>query len=209
MPSPSPFMSSLASLESEIRASTPFDMFGLVLPFSDGRMTFEVRNETCAAVHVLAIEEIPESLRRPPPVATQFPDFSALCRPGSAIDRLLAPWPAGALAVVPLPGTGGLFWATSPESRRYSDAELERLAHFAALIEKRPDEASEDDALHRDAGIHAKLEMIDDLVKTLAGVLDVRQVFDRVAEHRHHCRARRDALQEDRGVKRIWELSIW
>ena len=175
-------MSALASFESEIRANTPFDMFGLVLPLSDGRMTFELRNESCAAVHVLAIDDIPEPLRREAPAAAQVSDFSALRRPGSVIDRLLAPWPAGALAVVPLPGTGGVLWATSPESRRYTDAELERLAHVAEMLPRESGVGGGDNAPARGDGIGAKLEMVDALVKTLAGVLDVRQVFDRVAE---------------------------
>ncbi len=146
----------LSAIESDIRSGTRFSAVGLIEPRPDGRVRFE--------------------LHAPLSIASSIIDRAQL-QPGGAIEQLSRMWDFGPPASTPVGADGlELFGsiqrdAPAPDDRRALEGIARRLEALAAGGEPG---AVRERRLSRN-------ESLADVLSTLSGVLDIRDVFDQLS----------------------------
>jgi len=158
MPSRWPLTLALASVEAEIWSTTPFRVFGTIAPVENGLLRLELRAPAVTSANVLHPD-----------------DF----QPGRAVDERLSAWQAGPLVRVPIDGTDATFFAALPEGRQPQDGDRETLARLSKLIAARMSSVESDDDCERRL---MRIDALSDVLRTLTGVLDLREVFDRLSQ---------------------------
>src|SRR5439155_9795788 len=151
-----PLTLALASLEDEIWSTTPFAAVGLMVPSADDVVSFEFHTPVVSSVNRLHANEF---------------------QPGGAVDRSLAPWAVGALVRAPIDG-GAMCFAALPDSRPFQDAETRALTRLTDQIAARSQEGEPAAARERRL-IH--VDALTDMLRTLGGALDLRDVFDQLS----------------------------
>src|SRR5262249_12495431 len=91
----------------------------------------------------------------------------------------LSAWQAGPLVRVPIDGTDATFFAALPEGRQPQDGDRETLARLSKLIAARMSSGESDDDCERRL---MRIDPLADVRRTLTGVLDLREVFDRLSQ---------------------------
>src|SRR5262245_25498494 len=153
-----PLTLALASIEVEIWSTTPFRVVGTLAPVEEGRLRFELRTTAVTAVNALHPDEF---------------------QPGRSVANRLSAWQAGALLRVPIDGTDATCVAALPEGRQPEDADLAALARISNQISAGLQTGeSEDDRERR----LVRIEALSDVLRTLTGVLDLRDVFERLSQ---------------------------
>src|SRR4030095_5590671 len=118
----------LAAFEAEALAIAPLHAWGLVLPGSDGLVSYQMCHPWGTHVNVLPVTELPPGLRIPifgvrqiAPVGTD----------DSAIEATYVTLGIASLVAIPLPDQLGLFWAGTGSQEALSDAQAAALGAVA------------------------------------------------------------------------------
>src|SRR5262245_8038347 len=157
-----PLTLALASIEPEIWSTTPFAAVGTIAPVDGGLLRFERHSPAVTAANALHPD-----------------DF----QPGRAVDRTLAAWQLGPLMRVPIEGTGATLFAALPASRQPQDEDTTTLSRLSQQIASRLQAGeSEDDREQR----LVRIDALSDVLRTLTGVLDLRDVFDQLSKVAQH-----------------------
>jgi transcriptional regulator with GAF, ATPase, and Fis domain len=152
---PWPLTMVLASVEAEIWATTRFRCLGLIEPQSDGRIRFEIHT-----------------------TATTVSSFLDAANLESAADRVLGMWQLGPMARTPI-GANGVELFASATGEPVTGEEFETLRAIAQRLDllsaQGEPKALRDQRLER-------IEALDDVLRALAGALDVREVFGQLSD---------------------------
>src|SRR5262245_39226527 len=147
----------LASLESEIWATSRFGGFGLIEPHADGRVRFEIRTRAATAASFLEADDM---------------------RAAATTDRVLTMWQLGPMARTPIGVHGAEFFAAASGDSLRPD-ELESVSTLARKIGDVY--AGGEPAAAREQRL-TKIEALDDLPRALAGTLEIRDVFGHLSQ---------------------------
>ncbi len=170
----------LAALESEIRSSTPFEAMGFALPADEGRLLFELRTANAVAVNLLDPRQMLPVLRLPCDGVSQLAPVAPHYDLTRALDHGLSVWGIDSIAVTPIAAAegGGLFFGARTAPLPFTDAELAALgtiaARVAALSREPEPEAVRESRL-------ARVDALSAMLPTLAGALDIRDVFGQLS----------------------------
>ena len=163
----------LAAFEAEALAIAPLHAWGLVLPASDGRVSFQLSHRAGTHVNILAAEELPPALR----TQIREPRRTALSQGnGNLVEASFAALDAGALVAIPLPGDLGLYWAASRDA--LGDAQVAALGALAARMAAR---AQQPESAESRAERLERLDLLRGVLPLIAGALDLRDVFERLS----------------------------
>jgi transcriptional regulator with GAF, ATPase, and Fis domain len=152
-----PLTLALASIEAEIWSTSPFIVFGTVAPADGGLLRFELRTPAVTAVNALRPDEF---------------------EPGRSVDQILSAWQAGPMIRVPIDGTDAACFAALPESREPRGEDTQTLERLSRQLAARLHGGESDDARERRL---LRIDALSDVLRTLTGTLDLRDVFDQLS----------------------------
>ena len=147
----------LASIEAEIWSSTPFILVGTTAPAENGLIRFEMRSRAATAANLLHPDEF---------------------QPGRAVDRMLSAWNAGPIGRAPIGWDGAMCFAALPDARPLQEADTHRLTQLAQEIDARSRAGEAEDERERRL---TRIDALSDVLRTLTGALDFRDVFSQLS----------------------------
>src|SRR4051812_22656943 len=152
-----PLTLALAGIESQIWSTTPFIVFGTIAPADGGLLRFEQRTPAVTAVNTVHPDEF---------------------EPDRSVDRLLSSWQAGPMIRVPIQGTDASCFAALPAASESNAAHTQSLERLARQLAARWQAGESDEERERRL---LRIDALSDVLRTLTGTLDLRDVFDRLS----------------------------
>jgi transcriptional regulator with GAF, ATPase, and Fis domain len=177
----------LASLEAEVWSTTRFRGVGLIEPQSDGRFRVETHTPAATVSSFLGEEGL---------------------QPGGTAARVLEMWQLGPMSRTPIGSHGTELFAAVPEKALDHDdlATLREVARRLDLLSTDGEPAALRD------GRLARIEALDDVLRALAGALDVRDVFGQLSDTARrvlpHDSSLIHTISEDRKRTTLYALNL-
>ncbi|MQA30748.1 MAG: GAF domain-containing protein [Luteitalea sp.] len=168
----------LRDLGPELKLIAPAGHFGFVVPDSDRTSSLHIQSDWGSAGYVFGIGDLPSPLREAPREAGQFASPWADTFATESVNAMWRTIGIERFVVAPLPGVGGLFWTGCRTGDLLTGEQVEAcavLGRRAAALAAAPEDT------HESLGRLRRLDLLDELLPALAGALDVRDVFERVA----------------------------
>jgi hypothetical protein len=147
----------LGSIEEEIWSGTRLGGFGLIEPHVDGRFRLELHTRAATASSSLSADDLQAT---------------------GTFGRLLGIWQLGPVARTPIDSSGTELFGAAPADS-LTDGEVQQLRDLAARVASIA-VAGEPPAVREQR--LARIEALDDVLRALAGTLDVREVFGQLSE---------------------------
>jgi transcriptional regulator with GAF, ATPase, and Fis domain len=166
----------LAALEDEALAIAPLQGWGLVLPAGHGLVSFQMCHRWGTHSNILPVEDLPAGLRTP---ISDVRQIGPITQHGGPIETTQVTMGIATLVAIPLPDDLGLFWAGSGEGAPLTEAQVGALRDLANRLVEQSRQPEAEDSLGRRL---ERLESLADVLPLIARALDLRDVFERIAE---------------------------
>ncbi len=168
----------LSAVNADVQSIAAVDGFGIVVPSADGRALLHTRSSWGSAAYALPSAQLPAPLRTNPRRSEQLLGLGAELDAPDSIWPLFTQYSLGRLVIAPLPD-GSVFWSVSREESSLTDEQLDA---FWLLGRKALEHAQLDETNDAAANRLRRMDALEEVVPALAGVLDVRGVFERLAK---------------------------
>jgi transcriptional regulator with GAF, ATPase, and Fis domain len=175
MPTPMRVTAALAEFDSDVPGRGLADAFGLIVPSTNGFVTFHARCAWGAAAYEFSEKDVSQSLPIHVPTVVQLPLASRL-DPARPFDALLVQFGAAFVLLVSSPV--GTFWVASPRRDPWSGDEVRA---YTAIAERLAEYAESRESVDERLARLEHIDLLEQLSTTLAGALEVRDVFARLA----------------------------
>jgi len=169
----------LSDFNSDIRAITDVEAFGIVLHAPGERVRLVTRHRVGIAAHLLPVDRLPAAINPAIAATAVVTPLSTHAEASHSVVERLLKYDIDCLLLMPLPGDLGLFWAGKHGVESFDTrtvADFDRLLPRLAAALHAPE--APDVRLQRLSSIDA----VDEMLPVVAGALDVREVFHRLSE---------------------------
>ncbi|HKB12936.1 MAG TPA: sigma 54-interacting transcriptional regulator [Vicinamibacterales bacterium] len=188
----------LAVVEPDVWSATPFAAVGLVMTTPDGSVRHEMHSRLVAVAHLLTRGDLPPVLWPAPAAGVSVGRLSAGRDVARAVDRITSTFSLDSVVMSPI-GTDAApmtMFAALDAGRAIEDAEIDVFERLVGRVRALADGGEPRDVRERRL---TRLSALSQMLPTLTGALDVRDVFDRLSA------LTREMLPHDSAIVGVFE----
>jgi transcriptional regulator with GAF, ATPase, and Fis domain len=171
--------SALFDFDAAVQTAVEVEAAGLVLAAADRHVKIRLRQRGWTVAHFFPRVDLPEILRPSVPGVRTYAPLRDHLDPARILDNWLLNLGIESLLVVPLPGEDGVSWAGQAAASPLSEAYV---AGFERLVDRLAAQLREPESVDARMTRLSRFDAVEALLPLISGVLDIREVFQAIAE---------------------------